>query len=495
MRQTQPIPLARTSRSAKRGVRLRRFPAVVSAVACLALASAAQCGPPKVVYEGPAVQLGATSYILHSDKIGRDFQIEVTWPIRSVAPSQKLPAIYALDGGFGVVGAALTPLAAENEVAPAFVITVGYPNPLSPISGAERNTDFGYLRTVDPKDGKSYGGGGAAFEDFLLNKVRPFVEARYPVDPARAVLAGHSGGAYFAAALIARKPDAFSGYVLGGAPMQIDPGLADRIRAAASKGGGRKVFVFYTPNDVLMGSHPADLTAALTGPNSTFVVKEKVYEGRTHNGSYLMWMADALPFLLPGEPRKPLVWPKPVVAPEKTLDRYVGAYELHPGSTIAVLKANGRLYARIGEGGPFELFPASNTRFVAHAQPLEIDFARGARFMLRGVAFAARRTGPPPATATAFPAPERPVVTVSPQILQAYVGVYKTADGRTVALSLEGDQFYASLQGRKVAIFAYSETEFFAATTNARIWFEPGAAGRLVNFQLNNGEVFKAQRP
>jgi enterochelin esterase-like enzyme len=473
---------------------LRTLPAIASAAVSLAVAAAGQCGPAKLVYEGPAVQLGATSYILHSDKIGRDFQIEVTWPIRPVAPGQKLPAIYALDGGFGVVGAALTPLAAENEVAPAFVVTVGYANPLSPISGAERNTDFGYLRTVDPKDGKSYGGGGAAFEDFLLNEVRPFVEARYPVDPARAVLAGHSGGAYFAAALIARKPDAFSGYVLGGAPMQIDPGMADRIKAAAAKGGGRKVFVFYTPNDVLMGSHPADLSAALTGPGSTFVVKEKIYEGRTHNGSYLMWMADALPFLLPGEPRKPLVWPKPAVVPEKTLDRYLGVYELHPGSTLAVLKANGRLYARIGEGGPFELFPASNTRFIAHAQPMEIDFARGAKFTLRGVELAARKTGSALPAVALFPAPERPVVTVGLPILQTYVGAYKTADGRNVALSLEGGQFYASLQGRKVAVFAYSDTEFFAATTNASLWFEPGGAGRLLNFRLNNGEVFKAQK-
>src|SRR3954469_25185608 len=135
MRQTHSTAHACAPRAdAKRKRKLRIFPAIASAAVCLAVAAAGQCGPAKVIYEGPAVQLGATSYVLQSDKIGRDFQIEVTWPIRPVAPGQKLPAIYALDGGFRLVGAALAPLAAENEVAPAFVVTVGYTNPLTPIS-------------------------------------------------------------------------------------------------------------------------------------------------------------------------------------------------------------------------------------------------------------------------------------------------------------------------------------------------------------------------
>lgn len=492
MRDTRSMAHAPARRSPSRFGRLC-LAAAATALAC-ALPAAAQGAGAKLLYQGPAVQLGATSYILHSDKIGRDFQIEVTWPIRPVAPSQKLPAIYVLDAGFGVVGAALTPLAAQGEVAPAFVVSVGYSNPLTPISGTERNLDFSYTATVSATDGKTYGGGGALFEDFLLNEVRPFVEARYPVDPARAILAGHSGGGMFAAVLITRKPDAFSGYVIGGTPTQFEPDLLARISAVAPKGGGRKVFVFYTPEDVLVGRRPAELTPALTTPGSTFVVKEKVYEGRTHNGSYLMWMPDALPFLLPREERRPLIWPKAVPVSEKRLDRYVGVYELHPGSTVAVLKSNGRLYARIGEGTPFELFAASDTRFVAHAQPMAIDFGPGVKMTMRSVEFAARKTKAALPVVALFPAPERPVVTVEPAVLQSHAGVFKAADGRPLVLTFEGGQLYASLNGARAALFAYSDTEFFAVTTNASIWFEPGSGGRSLNFRLNNGQTFKAER-
>ena len=61
--------------------------------------------PLKVVSQNPPPQVGASGFVLHSDRIGRDFKVTVYMPTTTLlVPGQRLPVIYALDGGYGLAG-------------------------------------------------------------------------------------------------------------------------------------------------------------------------------------------------------------------------------------------------------------------------------------------------------------------------------------------------------------------------------------------------------
>jgi len=136
----------------------------------------------RIVSEGKSATLLRTDeFVIHSEQIGRDFVVEVT-QAETLSPGQKAAVVYALDGGFGIAGTAARLLTFGNRMVPAFVVSIGYANPVSRHFGP-RETDFLHEKMqVGPR---TMGGGGAAFEAFLMEDVRPFVEGRYAIDPAR----------------------------------------------------------------------------------------------------------------------------------------------------------------------------------------------------------------------------------------------------------------------------------------------------------------------
>ena len=77
----------------------------------------------KVVSENPAMPVGYTRLVVHSDRIGRDFAVTVNAPSATVfLPGQKLPAIYALDSGYGLAGPQGQLLSNTSAMEPAIVV-------------------------------------------------------------------------------------------------------------------------------------------------------------------------------------------------------------------------------------------------------------------------------------------------------------------------------------------------------------------------------------
>ena len=67
---------------------------------------------------------------------------------------------------------------------------------------------------------------------------------------------------------------------------------------SASRGHGKRVFVGLSPDDV--GARGSDRFApALTGKDSTFVVRSEVFDGESHVSSYLALVTRGLPYVLP----------------------------------------------------------------------------------------------------------------------------------------------------------------------------------------------------
>jgi pimeloyl-ACP methyl ester carboxylesterase len=268
---------------------------------------------------------------------------------------------------------------AGGEMAPAYVISIGYPNPNGSYIG-ERNTDLSHVRAPYVPGGPEYGGGGTAFEAFLISELKPALEARLPLDPDKAVLFGHSLGGLFAATVLANNPEAFAGYVIASAPLDRDRDIVNKVRAAGQRGAGRRVYVSYTPEDVEVFEAGA-LGPALAEAGSTFEVRNRFFEDEKHRSSFLRVPQDAFPYLLPPPTREPPApRPQPVELEPAALARFVGTFQLSPAISMVVRMADGALHARSTDEPEFELVPMSDREFFYRDPGVEarIRFAMNA---------------------------------------------------------------------------------------------------------------------
>ncbi len=192
-----------------------------------------------VISESDHPAVNARRFVVHSALVGRDFVVIVSPPpifaswvsadlkeAGSKQLGQKLPAIYALDAGYGVAGPIAQMMVGVGTMSPAYVVSVGY----SEGQANWQRTDLLYRPVTE--GGVTYGGGGASFQAFLTQELRPFLEAKYPLDPTKAILFGHSFGGLFAANVLAHTPDAFDGYAIGSPSVWIDP----QVLAALARG-------------------------------------------------------------------------------------------------------------------------------------------------------------------------------------------------------------------------------------------------------------------
>ena len=92
--------------------------------------------------------------------------------------------------------------------------------------------------------------------------------------------------------------------------------------------------------------------------------------------------------------------------------------------------------------------------------------------------------------------PDPPVVTVAPEILASYAGVYELSPGRLITITLEDGGLFAQLTHQsKYKIFAASSTEFFYRIVEARVTFQVGEDGYVPALHIyQNGRETLASR-
>jgi predicted alpha/beta superfamily hydrolase len=350
----------------------------------LALPAQVLAEPLKVVSENPPLQPGYSRLVLHSDRLNRDFQVTVNTPSATAfLPGQKFPAIYALDSGYGLAGPQGVLLAGTGAMAPAIIVSVGY----QPGQALFRNTDLLHNKATLP-GGITVGGGGAAFEAFLLEDLKPFIEAKFPADPARAVLFGHSFGGLFAANVLADKPDAFAAYVIGSASVWADPSVVGRVATVLARAHGQRVYLTVgeledrgaMDGTTKMADGFKSLASVLKGKQGV-VLKTQVYAGETHLSYYPRLVADGFPFVLPPAMR---LGAAQVKLPAKTIERYVGVYRMPDGRKITVTSLpTGQLNGQVTGIPPVPLLQNGADRFYAPTSDLDVTFD-GAGLTLTG---------------------------------------------------------------------------------------------------------------
>lgn len=244
-------------------------------------------------------------------------------------------------------------------------------------------------------DGRTAGGGGAAFEAFLRQDLKPFIEARFPADPTSSVLLGHSLGGVFAANVFAHQPDAFAGYIIGSVVIPRSPGLVERVRQAAARAHGQRVFLAVGGAEDVTIAEKLDMLQGFTQMKAAFdqpgvVLEAKLYPGENHISYCPELVIDGFRFTLPPNARVDRPY---VTLPEATIARYVGAYRLPDGRELVIKTANeGRLSAQIDGASPVPLLPNGADRYYAPTADLDVVFdARGLTMMGRGATARAER--------------------------------------------------------------------------------------------------------
>lgn len=84
----------------------------------------------------------------------------------------------------------------------------------------------------------------------------------------------------------------------------------------------------------------------------------------------------------------------------------------------------------------------------------------------------------------------KPLVVVSEQDLEEYVGSYQFAPNIFFTITRNGDRLFAQLTGQsRLRVFASAENEFYYRAVNARLTFNRGADGKIESPTLHqNGE-------
>ncbi|WP_421736549.1 alpha/beta hydrolase [Caulobacter sp.] len=374
---------------------MHRILAACLSIVVATLASVAVADTLTVVSEASVAEQNATRFIVHSDRLARNYEVTVQLPNAKVAlPGQKLAAIYVLDGGYGLAGPNSVFLSARAMMAPAIVVSLR----LAPGQPSSRNEDFTHRAfTVD---GKTSGGGGTAFEAFLLQDLKPFIEAKYPADPAGSVLFGHSLGGVFAANVFAGNPDAFAGYIIGSVVVPRDPGLVDRVAKATARARGQRVFLAVGGAEDATEAEKREMKRGFAALAEAFRAKPgvtlqaKTYPGENHISYYPNLMLDGFRFVLP--PTVPVDLPY-APSSQSELARYLGAYALPDGHTLTIKPGfDGYLSAQLDDKPAAYWLPNGADRFYAYTADLDVAFdTHGLTLTGRGVKVRAERKPAP----------------------------------------------------------------------------------------------------
>lgn len=248
-------------------------------------------------------------FTIRSNILGRDMLIQVVKPL--APPQGRIPAVYMVDGNL-YTSFAINPMvgAFTGEYAPAYFIGVGYLEQSALQWVRQRATDLLHQPNVDVAGpGYEYmegvrSGGGALFQRFLTEELRPLVEARYAIDSDRTILAGISYGGLFTTRVMLDDPSAFSAYLIGSPSLDVEPGLVARARTVQLRRGTQVYVSAGGSEEAEHLAYSRALAAALRANPSGAAVTEWIVPDEGHVGFAPAFFGRALKTVLPVETRR-----------------------------------------------------------------------------------------------------------------------------------------------------------------------------------------------
>jgi len=195
-----------------------RFQAVFHFLTCLALWLGLGTAPvlAAVTPDSAVVLRGASQFGLTSNYTGQSYIIYLSVP-EAPAPAGGYPVLYALDGDSSFPALHLAnPRSAEalamqaahgrNAPDPGIVVAIGYGRDMLQTRDL-RSRDY-----LPPLQSTSNPSGADAFALFIERELKPQIAARFPLNPTRQSLLGHSYGGLFTLYRLLQQPAAFQRY-------------------------------------------------------------------------------------------------------------------------------------------------------------------------------------------------------------------------------------------------------------------------------------------
>ncbi|MDQ6675780.1 MAG: serine hydrolase [Acidobacteriota bacterium] len=160
---------------------------------------------------------------------------------------------------------------------------------------------------------------------------------------------------------------------------------------------------------------------------------------------------------------------KQITLPAAKLAGYVGTYELAPKTNIMIRLEADQLTAQLSGQPKFPLFAQSEALFFLKVVDAQLEFGKDEK----GAYVVLHQNGrDQKAVKTSDTVEERTSISVSPKILERYVGTYELRPGFDLVIALEGGQLMSQATGQpKFPIYAESETKFFPKAFDAEIEF------------------------
>jgi predicted alpha/beta superfamily hydrolase len=322
----------------------------------------------RVIEERAYTRPDAQELVVHSESLDRNFIVVVCAPSGPfVDAAAKLAAVYALDGGYGIAGPIGQLMSWSGAMSPAYVVSVSYPP-----SQERRQHDL--LHRTRAGEAAILGGGGAAFSKFLTHELRPYLERRYPLDPNRAVLFGHSSAGLFVANVLASVPDAFDGFIIASPSMWEDPLAVAEVGKIADRGRGRRVFIAAGEFEPTIVANAAQLAAALGGVKPTFAITNVVFADATHVSYWPDLVPAAFRAVLPPANRPAAGKRVAMPVAKSELERITGVYGTSDGRTITVTQDDSRVFAMLSGTPRTEILAESPQQFFAPVEGFDVTF-------------------------------------------------------------------------------------------------------------------------
>ena len=181
--------------------------------------------------------------------------------------------------------------------------------------------------------------------------------------------------------------------------------------------------------------------------------------------------------------------PTNVNVPAKTLESYVGQYELVPGFVMTIRKEADRLTGQATGQPRLGLTARSETDFQVSGVNASLTFVKDKDGKVTQLVL--HQNGDHEARRISGDVPkDRVAINLDPKLLNAYVGQYELAPEQIFTIRLEGEKLRAQLTGQpSVPILPESETDFFYTVVDAQLTFLKDAKGKVTELVLHqNGD-------
>ncbi len=175
-----------------------------------------------------------------------------------------------------------------------------------------------------------------------------------------------------------------------------------------------------------------------------------------------------------------------IKVPVSDLQKFVGLYDFEEGVQRNITIEDGHLFSqRVGGQAKFKLITIKPNEFAYPSEMSTIAFTVHGKDI---IATFSSRINKSEGKLTDKKMPVNDEISVAPEVLQQYVGVYALAPTFDIAVTLENGKLMTQATGQdKFEIFAKSPTRFFLKVVPAEVEFVKNAAGKFDSIILYQG--------